>query len=305
MAITAKQRQARNMGVGASECASILGLDPWRTPYDLWLLKTERGEESGEENETEAQEIGNAIEDTTSQLAERRLGCRLVKPKSTYKAPNGIMFANLDRQVNEAKRGAENCELKSTGMVEGWGDAGSDEVPERVLIQVTAQMLCSDARVSHVAALMGRRGFSLSMYRVEFNAELARIIEDRVCSFWDKHVQADVPPEGLPSLPVITHVKRKAGKVIVLEDGGVITKFITARDARKVAEKAEEEAKAELLAALGDAEGAKAPGLSVSFKTVTTTRLDQSTLREKQPDIYSAFTVTSWHRRLDVREVKS
>lgn len=305
--ITERQRQVRNQGIGASEVAAVLGLDPWRSAYDLWLLKTEKHEESGADRDgTEAQEIGNLIEDTTAALAERRLGCRLVKPTATYKADNGVMFANLDRQVEVARRGADNCELKSTGLLDGWGEEGSDEVPERVVIQVTAQMVCSGAVLSHVARLLGRHGFSFAMYRVEFDARLAAIIEERVCDFWHKHVERDIPPDGsVPSVAAISHIRREPGKVITLTDQAVVRAFAAARDARKAAEEQEDKAKAELLAALGDAEGAMAPGWSVSFKSVKTKRLDTDSLKAAHPEIdYSAFMKPSAYRRLDVRETK-
>ena len=299
--ITERQRQARDMGIGASECATILGLDPWRTPYDLWLLKTGRHEESGERG-SEAREIGNLIEDTIAALAERRIGRRLVKPTATYKADNGIMFANLDRQVGHAKRGSDNCELKSTGLTDGWGEPGSDQIPDRVMIQVHAQMVCCDARVSHVARLLGRFGFSFEMYRVEYNPRLADAIVARVLEFWDNHVEKDVPPAAVPSIDVISHVRRVAGKVIDV-GSDVVDAYAVARDARKAAEKNEETAKAQLLAALGDAEVGTAPGWSVSFKTVETKRLDAGAIQKAHPDLCAEFIKSSGYRRLDVREV--
>lgn len=303
--ITEKQRQARNTFIGASECAAIMGMDPWRSAWDLWALKTEKHEETGEAEESEAQRIGNLIEPTTASLAEHRLGVRLVKPTGTYKAANGVMAANLDRQLVEARRGAPNCELKSTGIVDGWGEEGTDEVPERTLIQVTAQMICSDARVSHVARLLGRFGLSFSMYVVEFNPKLAEIIEGQVCEFWREYVEKDIPPDkSIPSIGVVSHLRRTPGKVIDL-GADIITKFTAARDARKLAESNEETAKAQLLAALGDAEGAKAPGWSVSFRAVNSKRLDTGLLKAEKPDIYAAFEKPSSYRRLDVRESKS
>lgn len=301
--ITTKQRQARNQGVGASECAAILGLDEYRTAYDLWVLKSELHEVSGEPAETEAQEIGNEIEVTTARLAAKRLNCRLVKPTATYKAANGIMFANLDRQVERSVRGADNCELKSTGFVEGWGDEGTDQVPKRVLVQVTAQMLCSDARVSHVARLLGRWGFSFAMYRVDYSAPLAAVIEERTLQFWEC-VDKGVPPSNsLPSLDVVTHLKRTPGKVVQI-DGACLAAFKAANEARKQAEKNEEQAKANLLAALGDAEVGEGGGLKASFKTINTTRFDVKALEAAEPATYAKYLKASGYRKLDVRECK-
>lgn len=301
--ITERQRQLRNQGVGASECAAVMGLDPYRSAYDLYILKSELHEESGEREESEVQRIGNLIEPTTAALAEQRLGCRLVKPTGTYKAANGIMFANLDRQVDKSIRGADNCELKSTGLVEGWGEEGTDQIPERTLIQVTAQMVCSDARVSHVARLLGRWGFSFSMYRVPFNERLAQVIESSVMEFW-RCVEAGRAPSGsTPSLDVISHVRRTPGKVVDISPE-VIAIYRAAVATRKDAEGIEDKAKAELLAAMGDAEVGQAGNVRASFRTIETTRFDATAFKAAHPELHAKFVKTSGYRKLDIREIK-
>lgn len=301
--LTARQKQLRNMGVGASECAAAMGLDPYRSAYDLYILKSELHEESGEREESEAQAIGNLIEPTTAALAEKRLGCRLVKPTATYKAANGVMFANLDRQVEKSVRGADNCELKSTGLIEGWGEEGTDQIPERTLIQVTAQMVCSDARVSHVARLLGRWGFSFAMYRVPFNERLAQVIESSVLDFWRCVEQGRAPEGSTPSLDVISHVRRTPGKVVDIS-AAVIANYRAAVATRKEAEAVEDKAKAELLAALGDAEVGQAGNVRASFRTIETTRFDATAFKAAHPEIHAQFVKPSAYRKLDVREVK-
>lgn len=302
MAITEKQREARAEGVGASECAAILGLSPFASAYDVWLEKT--GKVVREESEqTEAMEIGNAIEPTTAALAEKRLGCKLVKPTGTYKAENGVMFANLDRQIDKAARGFPICELKSTWITDGWGEPGTDEVPEAVMIQVHAQMLCSDARVAHVARMLGRFGFSVSLFRVPFNAELARLIEDRVCDFWQRNVEKDIPPaDSLPSPEMVSRVPRVTGKVAPIEDR-LIVAFAGARDLRLQAEKIEEEARTKLLTAMGDAEVGQGSAMLAQFKEVSQRKLDASALKAAHPAIVAEFTRTTSYRKLTTKEI--
>lgn len=302
--ITERQRQVRNQGVGASECAAVMGLDPYRSAYDLYILKSELHEDTGERAETEAQAIGNLIEPTTAALAEQRLGCRLVKPTATYKAANGVMFANLDRQVERAARGSDNCELKSTGLLDGWGEEGTDQIPERTLIQVTAQMVCSDARVSHVARLLGRWGFSFSMYRVDFNEKLAQVIEESVLDFWKCVEEGRAPTGSAPSLDVISHVRRTPGKVVDIS-ADVIANYRSAVATRKDAEALEERAKADLLAALGDAEIGKAGNVTASFRTIETNRFDAAAFKTAHPDLHAKFMKPSGYRRLDVKESKA
>ena len=305
--ITERQRQQRVEGIGASEVGAILGLDPFRSAYDLWALKTGKCEESENREESEAVKIGNLIEPTVAALAEERLGVKLVKPTATYKHPNGIMFANLDRQMRRAERGALPVELKSTGIVDGWGEDGSDVVPDRVLLQVTAQMMCSGATAAKVARLLGRFGLSFSMYHVNLDADLAQTIDERVCQFWEKNVQRDIPPENsFPSVGVVSHFRREPGKEVVIDDL-LVAEFVRLRDARKAAEQMEEEAKALLLAGLGDAEiGVTASGYKASFKTISSQRLDADRARDEHPEFpWDQYMRASSYRRLDVRAAKS
>lgn len=301
---TQASQSVRNQGVGASEVASVLGLDPRRSAFDLWALKTEKQEVSGESDETQQQKIGNLIEPTTAALFEEETGLKLVKPTGTYKAENGIMFANLDRQVGVARRGAPNCELKSTGYTDGWGDPDTDQVPDAVMLQIHAQMICSGSEFSYVARLLGRFGFSFTKYNIPINRDLARAIEDRVCDFWVNNVKKDIPPsDSLPSIGVVSHFKRTPGKTVAIAPE-VVAAWMQARDERLEVEKKEDQAKANLLAALGDAEVGECPGLRVSYVTVTSNRLDTNALKAAHPDIVSAFTKPSGYRKLTAKKEK-
>lgn len=44
MSLTAENIENRKKGIGASECAIVLGLCKYKSPYELWLEKTGRKE---------------------------------------------------------------------------------------------------------------------------------------------------------------------------------------------------------------------------------------------------------------------
>lgn len=301
---TQASKQVRNQGVGASECAAILGIDPRRSAYDLWLMKTGKLEEGADDVVSEQAEIGNLIEPTVAAIFESRMGIRLVKPTGTYKAANRIMFANLDRQVAKAERGNEPCELKSSGIIEGWGEEGTDMVPDMVAVQVTAQMLCSGSTAAWVARLAARFGLSFFSYRLLLNNDLAAIVEDRVCSFWDNYVVKDIPPpDSDPSYELVSRAIRQTGKSVPV-DAGLVTAFNDLREKRLELERAEEAAKARLVAAMGDAEVGTCPGLVVSFKQITTRKLDGAALKEAMPEIHDKFVRPNTYRKLTTKKEK-
>ena len=164
-------------------------------------------------------------------------------------------------------------------------------------------MLCSDARVAHVARMLGRFGFSVSLFRVPFNAELARLIEDRVCDFWQRNVEKDIPPaDSLPSPEMVSRVPRVTGKVAPIEDR-LIVAFAGARDLRLQAEKIEEEARTKLLTAMGDAEVGQGSAMLAQFKEVSQRKLDASALKAAHPAIVAEFTRTTSYRKLTTKEI--
>lgn len=301
MAITEKQRAARAEGLGASDIPTILGLNPWGNVHDLYLAKTGRLEPQTDDNASEAAEIGTHMESTIRTLAEKRLGVRLVKPTATFKATNGIMLANVDFMVGKAQRGSPIVEAKTTGQI---GDWHGDTVPDRVLVQVAAQMICTESQAAQVAALFGRFGFSFRLFPIERDADMNRlcsIVEEEACNWWRTHVEKDIPPASAPTMDVARLIRREAGKSIQI-DRSLVIEWQAAKTAKDAAEKREESAKAAMLAAMGDASIGIADTLGeVHVKPVTSRRIDADKLRSAYPDAARECTKTSesvrvtWH----------
>lgn len=303
MAITAAQREARKQYIGASDVPTIFGYNRFKSAYDLWLEKT--GQLTGEEETSEAAEMGTDMEPVIAAGTERRLGCRIVKPTGTYIAENGIMIANLDRQVEKAIRGKPPVELKATCVPDGWGEPGSDQVPDAVLFQVQTQMLCTEAEVAHVARLLFTYGWpKIEVYTVRRHEKLIQIIEDGVCEFWQNHVLAEKPPpDSVPSLDVISRRIRVSGKHTTV-DVKLVRAFNRARDARLRMEKREEKNKAALIAALGDAESADAGPFAVHYSVVNNKTLNRELLEKKYPGATAECTIAGSYRKLMVKQPK-
>ncbi len=301
MAITELQRTKRQTTLGASDIATILGANPWKTPADLWLEKTGRVEAP---DVGEAAEIGDALEAGIRPLAERRLNARLVKPTGTFVHENGIMSANVDLMVGKAQRGSPIVEIKTTGKAEEWAD---EQIPTRVLLQVCAQMCCSGSVEVHIAALLARFGLSLEMRHVEADNDirsLMGIIEERAVEWWERHIIADTPPEGIPTMDYLSKRVRQSGKVVSIPTD-IVTRYQAAKDAEKQAKDAAEEARAALVAALEDSDaGTTADGVVVQYPLVNTKRLDGDAIKTAHPEIAAQFTKVSSYRRLTVKEPK-
>jgi len=289
-------------GIGSSDVPTILGLNPWSTPHDLWLVKT--GQASGPE-ENDAMRLGTVLEAGVLQLAGERLGAKIVKPTSTFVGCELFMRANVDGMIGVAKRGSPIVEAKTTGRTDGWGDEGTDEVPESVKAQVMFQMMCASSDLAHVACLQGDYGLRLKMYRVPFCEDYAGYIHERVREFWTANVERRVPPAGLPTLEVLKRVRRNADAPAVQIDPALFVKDADAQTVLKAAEAHANEMRAALLAALGQSTVGEANGYRVKISQVETSRFDAKAFAEANPEEAAKWTVRSAYSRTTVSAPKT
>lgn len=74
----------RQKGIGGSDVATILGLNKWKAPYQLWLEKT--GQIEIEESDSEPAYWGNVLEEVVAKEFTERTG---------KKFEDGIKFSNI------------------------------------------------------------------------------------------------------------------------------------------------------------------------------------------------------------------
>lgn len=283
--LTPEQRITRRNFLGSSDAPAILGLDSYRSAYDVWAEKTGLLPDE-ERTESDAIMAGNYFETGLLRWAEDRLRTEFPfvlrdgkwwDPGVEYHHTNGIMVAHLDAQTKPQASCDEPwlriVEAKTAGLfnpfanLETWGEEGTDEVPERVIVQVHHQAACmrSAGKIvhkAHVPAALGDRGFSL--FHVEISDELVSDLERIELEFW-KRVVARVPPENsAPSLDVVKKIRRIEGAEIDL-DGTLVLDWREADQRKKEAEKEADRLKALVLASLGEAEIGRIDGGLVTY----------------------------------------
>lgn len=312
MPISAEQRSRRRGRVGSSDVAAILGLDPWKSPYDVYLEKTLDVEDSPD---SEAIDIGNRFERPLLEWAADQLGQAWEFEDPAFlevvRADDPIAAANLDARMIRFDQGEgmefirhpgdTGLEAKTTSNPAEWGDDFADEVPDRVACQTTWQCYVASLRLVWVPVLMARRDrLYRGLYRIERDDRLIETIVPRIHGWWQEHVVAGVPPvDSVPSLELLARVRRLPDTVAAV-DAEVVGAWEAARELRLAAEKDEERAKAMLLAALGDAEGGD---YGDSVKVVTYLEqsrrgVDAKRLRAEYPEVADAVETVSTFRVL-------
>jgi len=292
MPITQTQLEKRREHIGSSDMAAILGLDTYRNAYDVYLEKTGKLEP---QLENDAMFAGKMFEDGVLGFAERELG-KMVRNQYRSAKDRGIpLAANIDALLVGS---GIPVEAKTAGLFgplkDVWGAEGTDEVPDRVIIQAQVHMICSQSELCHVAAFLGGRGFQ--MFVVERDAVVADVITETAVKFWNDHVLADVPPDGsLPHAQSIKRIRREPETVVSIADE-LIENWLQAKEMVKTAETVKSDAELAMLTALGDAEGGQASTGLLTYLSQSRSSVDAKTLKAERPEIYEQYAKTSSFR---------
>lgn len=298
--LTAEQRAARRGYVGSSDAPAILGVDPWRTAHDVYLSKVhDLADLAGE-----ALDRGNDFEDGLVQWAARQLGREIdeIQPHCVDAGP-GILCAHPDAILAGSPR--QGVEAKTTSLPKEYGPEGTDQVPERVIVQAHVQMYCAGLKTVWVPVLLAEFDrLTRRLYRVDRDDDLVRVVVDGCVRFWRDHVQTETPPEGtLASVQTLKRIRRAPESWAEIEPG-LVERYEAAREAVKAADVEKGEAWSELVAAAGDAEGLDYgdPQYVYTYREQSRNGIDAAALRREHPEIAEQYKTTSTFRAL--RRVK-
>lgn len=183
--------EARKNGIGGSDVASIMGLNKYSSPLNVWLVKTGR-EESPDLSDNQAVEWGNRLEDVVAdkfadehpELQVRRRNATMVSIKRPW------AFANIDRWVTDGHGNVGILEVKTVGMrrAADWDNG----VPLYYLTQVMHYMSVTGYQYAWVAVLIGGQEFR--EYYIERDEQDIQAIDDAVDTFWRDFVETDTAP---------------------------------------------------------------------------------------------------------------
>jgi putative phage-type endonuclease len=267
--LTQEQLQARRRGIGASEVASVLGLTPWRTPFQVWLEKTGRLEPN-ELEKLSRPYWGHKLEDDAAEGYEDATGLKLRRVNKTlYHPKHAWMFCHLDRKIVGQKKIVE-CKAPDAASSFQWGKSGTDQVPDIYFIQVQHQMGVTGWEEADLAVLIGGNDFRF--YTIKRDESIIDYIIKKGCEF-QNYVETDMPPQFQTRDDVELCYKKDTGHYIdatpdILEK---VVQFKEVKSAMKELEVMAKELEYSITHYLKDASGLICQG-----KTLITWRADKN-----------------------------
>ena len=190
--LTAEQLEIRKTGLGGSDIAAALGLNPYKTRYELYLEKAGRIDPVNLDD-SDLVQFGNMIEKQVAEFYTHKTGIKLRKKNQTIRHKKyPWILANIDRKVERVIKGVEIKNV-SWQAAKSWGKDGSQDVAEYYVPQPMTYMLVLDYPAWDVAAYFG--GADLRIYPLDRDREWDELIIEESHDFWHNHVLKEIPPE--------------------------------------------------------------------------------------------------------------
>lgn len=297
--------QYRTQGIGGSDASVILGLNKWKTAFELWLEKT--GQVLPTEAQSDAAYFGSQLEDLVAKEFEKRSGKKVRRRNAILKhSEHEFIIANVDRMIVGEKAILE-CKTTSAYNAKEWE---SEEIPESYIVQAQHYLgvLGPEYKKAYFAVLIGGNKFVWK--EIQRDDELIEIIFQQEIEFWHNHVLGNVPPVLDGSSAAEEYLKKKyakaeKGKVVDLasEYKEKIAQYLSLKDSIKSLEEQMKEIENQIKNEIKDAEIGFVQNFQVEWKSISSSRVDSKKLKEKFPNIYEQVIKPSSYRRFGIKEI--
>jgi putative phage-type endonuclease len=238
----------RSKGIGSSDIATIIGHNPFSTPYQLWLEKTGQAPPKDLSNNLLVQR-GNMLEPVARQKTNSLLE-RDFQP---------ILFVDTERDYMRYssdgydKTHCEIIEIKCTSE-KNHDIAKSGNVPDYYKPQLAWGAMISKAKASYYVSYNPQDDEELVILTVDRDEKLEQLMLTEAAKFW-QCIQSKTPPELTEKdyEPIDSDEYKTALEAYRQQ----LTKL-------KIQEQLTEDAKAKLLASLGNKKRVKGSGARVA-----------------------------------------
>ncbi len=289
----------RANGIGSSEISTILGLNPFETPYQLWRRKVGI---DPPKTQNFAMRAGHYLEDAVSLFYRDETGKEIIKASAgdwiIRSDDRPYMQVSPDRTFwipglpkNGANKGILEC--KTTQM-----EVDADSVPQHWFAQLQYQLGVAELPQGALAWLTMGRSFGYRDF--DFDKEFFDYMSEEVTRFWVDNILGKREPLMRNVDDVLLRNPRHAVGKSVEADAELaqncrilkeLKEELAALDTRK------KELEAAIKMAMGDAEALVAPSDGYGRPQILATwkaakdsvKFDEKKLAEEMPDVYASY----------------
>ncbi|QEY59871.1 YqaJ viral recombinase family protein [Pseudomonas sp. C27(2019)] len=288
----------RKKGIGSSDAAAAVGLNPYKSQLELWMEKTGRDAELPQldpSDDTSPAFWGTILEPIVASHYTNKTGNRVRRINAVLQHPDpelSWMLANIDREVIGVED-VQILECKTAGI--NGSRLWKEGVPEYVQLQVMHQLAVTGKQAADVAVLLG--GQHLEIYRIERDETMIAQLIELERQFWN-YVETDTPPPADGSASADTALRclfpQDQGETVDFSvDEELTLAYETlkqVRDTISEQEKRESALKQKIQQAMGDASRAMFASGAVTWKKAKDSlTLDTASLLRDLPHLKEQY----------------
>lgn len=208
----------RESGIGSSEVATIVGLNPWETPYQLWRRKVGL---DAPKQENFAMKAGHYLEDAVSLFWQDETGQQVIKSSAgdwlirdderpyLQVSPDRTYWL-ADMPHSNENKGILEC--KTTQMT-----IDEDDIPKHWFVQVQYQLGVAGYQHGSLAWLTQGRNFGYK--DLAFVPDFFAWLVEEVDKFWVDNIQGKQEPTAANVQDILLKYNRHTdGKIVEVND---------------------------------------------------------------------------------------
>lgn len=286
----------RKGGVGSSDSAAAVGLNPYKSQLQLWMEKTNRDSNLPKidpNDESSPMYWGTLLEPIVAAHYTKRTGNKVRRVNAVLQHPREPwMLANIDREVVGAPD-VQILECKTAGL--NGSRLWKEGVPEYIQLQVLHQLAVTGKQAADVAVLIC--GQELQVHRIERDEAMIRQLMLLERQFWSYVELDEAPPaDGSDSADVALRALycRDKGETLDLSAdeamSGTFAELVSTRRYLVGHTKREAELKQCIQQRMGEASRAVFETGEVTWKrSKDGSSLDVETLLKEQPQLLQRY----------------
>ena len=296
--------ERRTHSLGGSDAGTVLGLNPYSSPYALWAEKT--GQITPEDiSDKEAVRLGNDLEQYVADRWCEATGKKVRRENNMiYNDEYPFAHADIDRAVVGEHAGLE---CKTTSSWEILQRCRDGEFPEAWYCQMMHYLMVTGFERYYLGVLCFGKGFF--EFTIERNEAEIEALANAEREFWH-YVETKTPPplDGTEAtgeaLTTILGDSSPGTSVDLTAVGLQLTAYCSIKEQIKRLENELADAQANIELFMGQAERGEYNGIKVSFKTQERKTFDRKAYEAERGEIPQKYFKVSTSRPFKVTEKK-
>lgn len=269
----------RRTGIGGSDVGAILGVNPFRSPLDVYMDKLGLREP---QPDNEKMRWGRILEPTIADefCSQHRFvnepGLHVkseIEGVPVFGTPDYIIVSRPYGDHGAMQSYGAVLEIKTAGlhMAKFWGEPGTDNAPLPYIAQVAFYLMLKDVSDGYIAALIG--GQDYREYEIPRDKELEAAIRDAVVKFWNVNILGQNPPQARSSEEYSAFLKarypRSTGEMVVADSVAALRmrELAQIRAELKTLEQHEQDCMTYLQAVITDNDGVESDEHVITWKS--------------------------------------